>query len=731
MADLASILTDPNYVNANEATKRAIFDKFSAQDPNFTKANPATQDAIRERFGVATPKAAPLPQSMQPSVAQVSPDAIPGARQDLTTGQRVYQAVRPYAAPLVEAAGAIGGGLLGGTAGTFGAGPVGTAAGGVAGAGLGYGIAKEALEAADVAMGIKQPRTGAALVTEPVRNVVEGATFEAGGRVLGPVIGKVAGKVMDIRNIPANKAADIARNALGPDLPEVLNALKAAQGQNVSAAQATANINSPTWQALIDRATARDPRFLEALKASQGEVSLNALAKLAGGATAAEARGTTTAMKEALNTTQGPVREAALSRANLGKAVADYEAQAGKLSAEAAAEVQKVRDLINAGKIAEASARLDLIKGNLPVGLTKYTYKGDLARMADEWASKAADASLDLGQGARFAQGAADALRSVGIKPLKGDEVIGSVRAIANNPEFAGNDLLLGAVKNVADDIAKWTGSGGVIDAKALDAIRKNSINAAIQQLRPGVDATTQRNLAAEVMGKLKPTLIDAIEAAGGTGYRQYLTDYAKGMQTIAERKLTGEAAKLWKTDKDAFVRLVQNESPEVVEKFLGPGNYNIATELSDNALSVLREQAQKRLTELAVKGQVSAGQDALKQLLLDNTSKLRLPSYLSAVAATTNKALNILENKIGAKTMTTLTDALKTPEGAANLLERLPAEERSRVLKLISDPSQWSQGAKAIVRGTTAAGVNALAPERNNSNALAKQPVRIIETQE
>ena len=749
MADLASILTDPNYVNANEATKRAIFDKFSAQDPNFTKANPATQDAIRERFGVPTLKTtpAPLPQSMQPYVAQVSPDAIPGNRQDLTTGQRVYQAVRPYVAPIVEAGGAIAGGLLGGTAGTFGAGPVGTAAGGVAGAGLGYGIAKEAIEAADVAMGMKQPRTGAALVTEPARNVLEGATFEAGGRVLGPVIGKVAGKVMDIRNIPANKAADIARNALGPDLPEVLNALKAAQGQNVSAAQATANINSPTWQALIDRATARDPRFLEALKASQGEVSLNALAKLAGGATAAEARGTTTAMKEALNTTQGPVREASLNRANLGKAVAEYEAQAGKLSAEAAAKVQEVRRLIELGDVAAANARLQEIKAGLPAGSTAapakgqagfsdkwaatYTYPGKLAQMSDEWASKAADASLDLGQGARFSQAAADSLRSVGIKPLKGDEVIGSIRAIANNPEFAGNDLLLGAVKNVADDIAKWTDSGGIIDAKALDAIRKHSINAAIQQLRPGVDATTQRNFAAEVMAKLKPTLIDAIEAAGGTGYRQYLTDYAKGMQAIAERKLTGEAAKLWKTDKDAFVRLVQNESPDVVEKFLGPGNYNIATELSDNALSVLREQAQKRLTELAVKGQVSAGQDALKQLLLDNTSKLRLPSYLSAVAATTNKALNILENKIGAKTMTILTDALKTPEGAQNLLERLPAEERSRVLKLISDPSQWSQGAKAIVRGTTAAGVNALAPERNNSNALAKQPVRIIETQE
>ena len=700
MSNLASILTDPNYVNANEATKRAIFDKFSAQDTNFTNANPATQEAIRVKFGVAAAPAQPAPAA----------DAIPAPRQELTQGQRVYQAVRPYVAPLVEAGGAIAGGLVGT--------PMGPA-GMVGGAGLGYGIAKEGLQIADVAMGMKPARQGAAQVAEPVRNVLEGATFEAGGRVLGPLVGKAIGKVADLRSMPANKAADIARNALGPDLPEVLNALKAAQGQGVSAAQATAGINSPTFQALIERATARDPRFLQALEKSQGEVSLNALSKLAGGTTATETRATTEAAKTALNATQGPVREAALNRANLGKAVADYEAQAGKLSAQAAAEVQRVRELINAGNLAEAAGRLELIKKGLPVGLTKYTYKGDLARMADDWASKAADASLELGEGARFAQGAADALRSAGIKPLRGDQVIGSVRAIANNPEFAGNDLLLGAAKNVADDIAKWTGSGGVIDAVALDAIRKNSINAAIQQLRPGVDATTQRNLAAEVMTKLKPKIVQAIEAAGGTGYGKYLEDYTKGMQQIAERKLTGEALRLWKTDKDAFVRLVQNESPEVVEKFLGPGNYNIATELSDNALSVLREQAQKRLTELSVKGQVTAGQDALKQLLLDNTSKLRLPSYLSAVAATTNKALNILETKIGAKTMATLTESLKTPEGAAKLLESLPAQERNRVLKLISDPSQWSEGGKAVVRGATAAGVNMLAPERFNDNAL------------
>lgn len=674
----------------------------------------ALADAIRQMQS-ATPE---LPESLR---RRTEPEGIPAARQE----PKMWQTIRPFVAPTVEALGAAGGAMLGGTAGMFGGGPVGAAAGGVAGAGLGYGIAKEALELGDVYLGGKAPRQGIQQVAEPVKNIVEGATFETGGRVAanvaGPLIAKGVGKIADLRQIPKNEAAKIARNALGPDLPEVLNTLKASQGQGVSAAQATANINSPTWQALIDRATARDPRFLRALEQSQGEISLNALTRLAGGTTAAETRATTELAKQNLNAVTGPAREASLNRANLGKAVAEFEAQAGKLSDEAAAKVQEVRDLINAGNVAEASARLNLIKKNLPVGLTKYTYAGELAeKAANQWSDAAAKASLDLGEGARVAQSAADSLRSVGIKPLEGAPLVQRLQGITQNPEFAGNDVMRASVDNLARDIAEWTGKGGVIDARALDAIRKNSVNAAVRDLLKGQDPTIQREAAASVMSKIKPMLIDAIENSGGAGYREYLEQYTKGMQKISERKLTGEALRLWKTDKDAFVRLVQNESPEVVEKFLGKGNYNIATELSDNAMATLEKEAQKRLTELSVKGQVSAGQDALKQLLLQNTNKFRLPSYLSAVAATTNKALSILENKIGVKTMSTLTEALKTPEGAANLLESLPAEERSRVLQLIGNPSKWTSQTRNAVTGATAGTVNMLAPSSENQNSLA-----------
>jgi hypothetical protein len=694
MADLASVLADPNFVNANPATKQAIFDKWAPQDPNFANANPATQSAIKQKFGLAAMAAPEMPR---PS------EGMPTERQ----GPSTYERVREYVAPTVEALGAVGGGVLGAPLGPLGV---------VGGAGLGYGMAKEALNLADVYIGGKAPRTAAATVTEPIQNVLEGATMEAGGRVVAQGLGAAVGKVADMRQMSKQKAADIARNALGKDLPDVLNALRNAPS-NATAAQATAGITNPTWQALIESRLASDPKFVLSLKNMNEAESVNALAKLAGGTTATEVRGTSEAAKNALNTVTGPLRESALARANLGQGTQQYASEAQRLAAEATNKVQDVRRFTAAGPRAEAIARTQLIEKGQPVGAAKYTYVGgDLPAMAEQAAADAAAGSLKIGEASRFAQGASDALKSVGIKPLETAPVVDKITSVLTNPKsgIPGNDVLEGAIKNVANDIAKWTDSSGVIDAWALESIRKNSVNAAIQQLRPGMDATAQRNLAAGVLTKIKPVIDDAIESAGGAGWKQYLADYTKGTQRIAEKKLSGEALNLFKTNKDAFVKLVEGNSPKEVEKILGSGSYDIAKEVSDNTLSVLRDQATKVVREANIKTQVAEGQDALKELLEQHISKLRLPSYINAYAATGNKAISILENKIGTKTMKTLTEAFKTPEGTADLLNTLPATERNRVLQLLSDPSKWK------TPGVAAGVINALAPPRVELNNMA-----------
>jgi hypothetical protein len=194
-------------------------------------------------------------------------------------------------------------------------------------------------------------------------------------------------------------------------------------------------------------------------------------------------------------------------------------------------------------------------------------------------------------------------------------------------------------------------------------------------------------------------------------------------MQKIAETKLTGEAARLWKTDKDAFVRLVQNEAPDVVEKFLGPGNYNIATELSENTISTLKSLTDKHLAQMAASKQASEGQKALVTLIQQNTSSFRLPSRLNFWNTATNKTISELEKAVGAKTMKILGEAMQSPQGAKNLLEKLPAQERNNVLKIISNPSAFknkaAQRAAEFMRsGATTTSINALASEPSE-NAL------------
>lgn len=729
MPNLSSILNDPNYVNANAETKQAIFDRWAPEDPNYANANDATKQAIRQRFGLVVTPAAPV----TPSTPVTPPGQIPGAAPGMVAppavsevpfGRRAVQFVRPA----VEAAGSIGGVMLGAPLGPPGA---------VAGAGLGYGAAKTGLDILEQSLGYQQPPSSAEeALTRGAKDVLMGSMFEAGGRAAAPAIGKVVGKVMDLRQIPQQRAATIAKQALGDDLPNVLATLRAAP-PNASVSQITASIENPTWQALVQRSLERDPQFLRKLNLLSERESRNALAQLAGGDTEAAMRASLESSKRALNALTGPQREAALNRANLGKAVAEYEAQAGKLSADAAAKVQEVRRLIDLGDVAAAAARLREIKAGIPAGSTgapartqagfsdqwaaTFTYPGKLAQMSDEWASQAANASLDLGQGARFAQGAADALRSVGIKPLESAPLVRSLAGVSRNPEFAGNDLVLGALKNVADDITKWTNSGGVIDARALDAIRKNSVNAAIQQLRPGADATTQRNLASSVLTKVRPAIDDAIEAAGGTGYREYLARYAEGMRKINEKKLLGEAAKLWRSGdagKDAFVNLVLNNDVKTVERVLGPGQYNIATELAQDTMDVLRAQAQKRIAQAAAKEQASEGQVALKELFQQNVSVFRLPSHLQAWVTNTNKALQTLEEAIGKKTMATLTQAMKTPQSAADLLSTLPGAERARVMELLQRPlvKGATEAAKKFAPAGALATTNALAPESSNA---------------
>ena len=206
---------------------------------------------------------------------------------------RLYEAAvkaRQLAGPTAEMLGMAGGATLGGAAGTFGAGPIGTVVGGAAGAGLGLGITREALEGVDVALGLKQPRTVNQLISEPSQNVLEGATGQMAGLAAGPIIEKglsalgrggtkVVDAIQDMRQLPNRFAAEIARKSFETpaNLEAGRNALRQAiaQGSDDTAAQvlAQSGVISPTTQTSISEATKRTIPAAKATKEAAQEVA--------------------------------------------------------------------------------------------------------------------------------------------------------------------------------------------------------------------------------------------------------------------------------------------------------------------------------------------------------------------------------------------------------------------------------------------------------------------------
>jgi len=282
---------------------------------------------------------------------------------------RLYEtavAARQMTGPTVEMLGAAGGGLAGAGAGAVG-GPVGMAAGGVAGAGLGYGAAQELLTAADVALGLRQPRTAAQTVTEPLQNIATGATYEMGGQLAGKAvskaaelagkgIGKVSNVVGDLGELPKQKAAALARAAAGEKLPEIQAALRSAP-EGLTAAQAIAYqidpvtgkavLNAPVVQRMLKEApreTGAGTQYFSDVARAEDAATRQMLNQLAGGTSQAGSIATRQAQKEALNKLTTPMRETELAAANIaGQKLPKLTAEAERLGQAAGQKVEDVR----------------------------------------------------------------------------------------------------------------------------------------------------------------------------------------------------------------------------------------------------------------------------------------------------------------------------------------------------------------------------------------------------
>jgi hypothetical protein len=578
-------------------------------------------------------------------------------------------------------------------------------------------------------------------VKQATFDIAAGGTMEAGGRVVGQGISAGLGRLADLRQIPQQRAAALARSALGENLDAAQMALRTApEGSTAAQALAAPGGYAPTTQALLQRAAARAPERMgpvtgpqAGLTPTQTQQAINQLAVMAGGPTATAARAAREADVNALNQALLPERDVVLAGINADEVIRQrLQAEAARMGAAAGQRVEDVRRFTAAGQRIGERARQpyspdtgELMPGQVagqPRVPGRYTYMGELEDAAERVAASSAEGSLAFGEAGRFAQRALDSMKAHGLEPLKTEAIERQLLGVLRNPRYAANSDIEQIIPRVVQDVRKWTNEGGVIDAFALDAIRRNSVNSAVRDLLGAkMTPTAQQELTASLLTELKPAIDEAItKASGSPRYTQYLDAYAKGRQAVEQRQLAAEALEMFERNPKEFVDLVSGRSPEKVQQIFGPGNYDLVKQMSDSAMATLGRIGETAGRAVRATEQAAAGREAYTELLKDHLAKLRVPWGLSASGAALNKGIDTLEKKIARKTWQQLTKAAETAQSFDELLRTVPAYQRTEILRIVRDPASYGLAKGAASRAITEEPLNQLAPMSENQNALA-----------
>jgi hypothetical protein len=529
-----------------------------------------------------------------------------------------------------------------------------------------------------------------------------GAPFVMG--VAGKLIGKGLGAAADAMTgggIAQSRARNMLVQSIGEqNMPNAMAALRAARPEGIPD-EALVGVSRPAFISLVDLAAKRDPdSTINALRDLQQEDMLNELARIAGGFTQTEARRTREATKLNLRGLTAPMREEALTGAGLaGRYAPGLETDVSRFQGAAAGKVEDVRMLDRARQAAQEGAATEatsprVLMGQRPDMTARYL---QMDEAADRFMGQAAEGSLNFGATARLKQYQLDSLAAEGLQPLKTADVVQQIRVLGTKPETAGNEAFDAALTGVMSDIKKWTDANGIIDPYALEAIRKNSVASVIRKLYPNESVESQRQVAAGILSEIKPIIDDAIEAAGGKGWRDYLKAFESGMAEVNQQKVAAQALKLFQESPDQYVRLVRGNRPEDIEKVFGRGKYDIVKEMGaryptlDKLAAAVEQQG-------AIKTAIQRGAVPLETILKENQGLFKLPSFFDPKVTAGNRILDILANKVDTKTMDIVMRAVRTNADLLKVLESVPPSQRNRVIRALSNDKSWMPATTATV---------------------------------
>jgi len=536
-------------------------------------------------------------------------------------------------------------------------------------------------------------------------DLTEAATFGAGLPVVANVLKRIGGKAVDLRRLSKVKAGKIIREALGEDIEAAKAAFRELSPDDQRLAQQVlveAGVEPSPFFGLGKIATSQmDPDTAARILAQQEAARTGRLAEAAGGETATMRRSAAETGRRGVTEVTGPTREAALTRANVaGRVVPEAEALAEAARQQAAEQSGLARRMTFGAERAETRLGQADDLGDVfnPEAVAR---ERGIAGAMTQRGEQAAQQAIGLRQQARDMEDVVADLAAEGMQPLTVAPISQSIRAMAAAPGTRASKLQRRALVTAANQLDALADANGVIDARDLYQFRKSELGDIVNVLLSGrnMPPSGVKEGAAKLMGDIRPMIDDAIESAGGVGFKDYLTRTRQGFEAINRQELAAKGAQLAQESPQEFTALMRGERPQMVEDIMGKGTkqYDIGgMALADPARYLAMKtsagelETLNKMAQLGARGEPRAGNILRAQQpgLLSRGLGTLVRAKFPAVAFAGTGAQNVESALVNPNVQREIANAFTSGQGALQAIEQYPtAAQFSEYLSTLPSP--------------------------------------------
>ena len=289
--------------------------------------------------------------------------------------------------------------------------------------------------------------------------------------------------------------------------------------------------------------------------------------------------------------------------------------------------------------------------------------KPDLARSVD--ARESASTPLY-----RAARGAGDVVDASGIAKKIDD-------LIERNP---GNPELLREMSRL---------KSGLYDADENIRVNAEQIASVMDGLKASI-ANKENKFILNQLVSIKDDLANAIP-----GYKQAQDTFATMSKPVNQSQVLGEMLSTLEKPGGGeraapFLGVLGRGEEAMLKRSTGYPRYesgDLPGVLSGRGqMAAVNKVAAELERDASIKSGAAAGAGGFERVLGENLAQFKLPNWINAKIAVTNRALSELEQRVNKKTIDIVVEGMRSGKTALEVMQALPAKERITVLKVLAD---------------------------------------------